>query len=191
MSANPNEAFSQVVIDFLLKDGGWDLCDGVSVRFEYRLPDGTKADYVLCDRHGRALAVIEAKCSAINPADVTGQARAYAEQLDVPYIFLANNREILFWEYRREAFPRAIKTFFRQDDLERRSATLRVRVDPLSVAIDDRIVDRDYQIECIDALCREMGQGRRKLLVEMATAPSRPARRLAARGSGKPWFSRS
>jgi type I restriction enzyme R subunit len=37
------------------------------------------------------------------------------------------------------------------------------------VAIDKRIVERDYQVECIDTLCREIGLGRRKLLVEMAT----------------------
>jgi len=30
-----------------------------AVRFEYVLPDKTKADYVLCDRHGRALAVLK------------------------------------------------------------------------------------------------------------------------------------
>lgn len=42
-----------------------------------------------------------------------------------------------------------------------------MRRDPVSVAIDRRIVERDYQIECIDTLCREIGLGRRKLLVEM------------------------
>jgi type I restriction enzyme R subunit len=37
------------------------------------------------------------------------------------------------------------------------------------VAIDRRIVERDYQIDCIDTLCKEIAAGRRKLLVEMAT----------------------
>ncbi len=48
------EAFSRVVIDAQLKDVGWNLTDGQSVRYEYQLPDGTFADYVLSDRHGRA-----------------------------------------------------------------------------------------------------------------------------------------
>lgn len=60
------EAFSRVVIDAQLKDVGWDLTDGHSVRYEYQLPDGTLADYVLCDRHGRAAAVIEAKRASVN-----------------------------------------------------------------------------------------------------------------------------
>lgn len=164
-----NEAFSRVKIDAQLKDRGWDVLNPNAVRFEVVLADQTKADYVLCDRHGRALAVIEAKKAAINPAEAEAQAKAYAVQLKVPYIFLANGEEIRFWEWQREAFPRAIKTFFSQGDLERRAATGQVRRDPLTVAIDQHIVERDYQTECIDTLCREIKGGRRKLLVEMAT----------------------
>ncbi|MBU3694070.1 MAG: restriction endonuclease subunit R [Rhodocyclaceae bacterium] len=167
--ATTNEAFSRVKIDAQLRDQGWDVLDTNSVRFEYVLPDRTKADYVLCDRNGRALAVIEAKKASLNPAEAEGQARAYAEQLDVPYVFLANGEEIRFWEWQREAFPRPVKTFFSQGDLERRSATAQVQTDPLSVPIDRHIVERDYQIDCIDTLCREIAAGRRKLLVEMAT----------------------
>lgn len=164
-----NEAFSRVKIDAQLKDQGWDVLNPNAVRFEYVLPDKTKADYVLCDRHGRALAVIEAKRAVINPAEAEVQAKAYAAQLKVPYVFLANGEEIRFWEWQREAFPRAIKTFFSQDDLERRAATGQVRRDPLTIGIDRHIVERDYQTECIDALCREINSGRRKMLVEMAT----------------------
>ena len=56
-----NEAFARVKIDALLAAHGWDVLDPNAVRFEVQLPDGTRADYVLCDRHGRSLAVIEAK----------------------------------------------------------------------------------------------------------------------------------
>lgn len=164
-----NEAFSRVKIDAQLKDQGWEVLNTNAVRFEYVLPDRTKADYVLCDRHGRALAVVEAKKAAINPAEAEAQARAYAEQIKVPYIFLANGDEIRFWEWEREAFPRPVKTFFSQADLERRAATAQVKRDVLTIPIDKHIVERDYQTECIDTLCREIKAGRRKLLVEMAT----------------------
>mgnify|MGYP002144492117 CR=1 FL=1 len=167
---NDNEARARVLIDTQLADLGWDIHDSNAVRYEVALPDrGGFADYVLCDRHGRALAVIEAKRFSTDPGSATAQARHYAEQLGVPYIFLANGRETLFWEWQREAFPRAVKTFFKQDDLERRAATLVLRVEPAGVPIDTRIAGRDYQIACIDTLCREMASGRRKLLVEMAT----------------------
>ena len=164
-----NEAFSRVIIDSQLIAQGWSLADGFSVRYEVVQQDGTRADYVLCDRHGRSLAVIEAKRFSVSPGDATEQAKNYARQLNVPYIFLANGNEIQFWEWQREAYPRPVKTFFKQDDLERRFATLQVARKPLSVPIDVKIAGRDYQQECIQTLCQEIEQGRRKLLVEMAT----------------------
>jgi type I restriction enzyme R subunit len=164
-----NEAFARAKIDALLKDTGWKLTDGISVRFEHVLQKSLRADYVLCDRHGRALAVIEAKRSSINPAEAAAQAKRYAEALDVPFIFLTNGETISFWEWRREAHPRAVKTFFSQADLERRHAAYGLRKDPLSVPIDGKIAGRDYQRDCIDTVCREMLLGRRKMLIEMAT----------------------
>lgn len=170
LPSGQKEAFSRVVIDAQLKDVGRDLTDGHSVRYEYQLPDGTLADYVICDRHGRAAAVIEAKRASENLHEAAAQGRAYAEQLhDVPYVFLANGDEILFWDYRAEAYPRKVASFYSQVDLERRYAKRQVRVDPLTRPVDTRIAGRDYQRDCIDALCREMNTGRRKLLVEMAT----------------------
>ena len=165
-----NEAFSRVIIDAQLKDQGWNTHDQNSVRFEYVLKNG-RADYALCDRHGRALAVIEAKRFSISPGEAAEQAKAYAKELNVPYIFLANGKEIRFWEWEREAFPRLVKTFFKQDDIERRFATRQVRQDPLAVPIDARIAGgrHQHQTDCINTLCREIVQGRRKLLVEMAT----------------------
>ncbi|WP_035383383.1 DEAD/DEAH box helicase family protein [Ferriphaselus sp. R-1] len=164
-----NEAFSRVIIDSQLSSQGWNLSDGISVKYEVVMPDGTKADYVLNDRHGRALAVIEAKRFSVSPDSASDQAKNYARQLDVPYIFLANGKEILFWEWRNEAFARPVKTFFKQDDLERRSATLKVSRKPTTVPIDVRVSGRDYQQECIQTVCREIESGRRKLLIEMAT----------------------
>ncbi|MFN3075748.1 MAG: type I restriction enzyme HsdR N-terminal domain-containing protein [Alphaproteobacteria bacterium] len=96
-----NETFSRVKVDAQLRDVRWKLTDGKSVRYEYILPDRTKADYMLTNRHGHSLAVIEAKRASINPVEAKEQALAYARQLGVPYIFLANGEEIWFWEYER------------------------------------------------------------------------------------------
>lgn len=163
------EAFSRILIDAQLADVGWKLADGSSVRFEDTLPDGTRADYVLCDRHGRALAVVEAKRSSVNAADAADQGRRYAGQLGVPFVFLANGSEVRFWDWQNEAHPRPVATFYSQADLERRIASRELRRNPLTVIIDKRIASRDYQHACIDTLCREIGLGRRSLLVEMAT----------------------
>ncbi len=163
------EAFARVKIDALLKDVGWNLTDGSSVLFEHALPDGTQADYVLCDRQGRPMAALEAKRASADPIAAQDQGRHYAEQLGVPFVFLSNGEEVRFLDRETDAHARTIAAFFSQDDLERRIAARRVRRDLADVAIDRKIVDRGYQIACIEALSAEISRGRRKLLVEMAT----------------------
>ena len=163
------EAFARVKIDALLKDAGWNLTDGSSVLFERALPDRTQADYVLCDRQGRPMAALEAKRASIDPIAAQDQGRHYAERLGVPFVFLSNGEEVRFLDRETDAHARQIAGFHAQDDLERRVAARRVRRDLSTVAIDRKVVDRDYQIECIKALSAEVSHGRRKLLVEMAT----------------------
>jgi type I restriction enzyme, R subunit len=167
-----NEAFARVKIDQLLRDTEWKLTDGRSVRFEYPLDDGGKADYALFDRQGRALAVLEAKRTSINLSTGEAQGRRYADQLAVPYIFLSNGEEVWFCDKGQDAHFRRVETVFSQDDLVRRKAARGIRRNPLDIAIDHRIAGgggRLYQTTCIDVLCREMVAGRRKMLVEMAT----------------------
>ena len=163
------EPFSRVKIDALLNDAGWDLTDGVSVLYEYTLPDGTRSDYVLCDRAGRPLAALEAKRPSIDPITAQDQGRHYAAELNVPFVFLSNGEEVWFLDTSADAHARKIAGFYSQDDLERRIATRQIRRDLSAVETDRRIVNRDYQLECINALCAEITLGRRNLLVEMAT----------------------
>ena len=163
------EAFARAKIDALLKDGGWDVTDATGISLEHTLPDGTRADYVLCDRAGRPMAALEAKRTGIDPISAQDQARHYAAQLGVPFAFLSNGEEVWFLDRDTDAHARQIAGFYSQDDLERRTAARGIRRDLATVPIDRRIVDRDYQTHCIDALSAEIGRGRRNLLVEMAT----------------------
>ena len=163
------EAFARVKIDGLLKDAGWNLSDGVSVLFEHALPDGTQADYTLCDRSGRPMAVLEAKRASIDPIAAQDQGCHYGEQLNVPFVFLSNGEEVRFLDRETDTHGREIAGFYSQDDLERRIAVRKIRRDLSGVTIDRRIVDRGYQIDCIEALSAEVSRGRRRLLVEMAT----------------------
>ena len=172
------EAFARVKIDALLKDASWNLTDGLSVLFEHALSDGTQADYVLCDRQGRPMAALEAKRASTDPITAQDQGRHYAEQLGVPFVFLSNGEEVRFLDRETDAHAREIAGFYAQDDLERRIAARRVRRDLTTVAIDRKIADRDYQIECIEALSAELSRGRRSLLVEMATGTGKT--RMAA-----------
>ena len=163
------EAFSRVKIDALLADAGWDLTDGTSVLFEHALGDGSRADYVLCDRAGRPMAVVDAKRTSVDPIAAQDQGRHYAEQLEIPFVFLSNGDEVWFLDRDADAHARAIATFYSQEDLERRVAARAVRRALADVPIARRIVDRGYQVDCIETLSDEVTRGRRKLLVEMAT----------------------
>lgn len=89
-----NEAFARVKIDALLAAQGWNTQDRNAVRYEVVVSDGTRADYVLCDRRGRSLAVVEAKRFSTSPGDAASQAKAYAQQLGVPFVFLCNGAEL-------------------------------------------------------------------------------------------------
>ena len=115
------------------------------------------------------MAALEAKRASIDPIAAQDQGRHYAVQLGVPFVFLSNGEEVRFLDRETDAHAREIAGFYAQDDLERRIAARRVRLDPSTVTIDRKIVDRNYQIECIEALSAEVSRGRRKLLVEMAT----------------------
>jgi type I restriction enzyme R subunit len=167
-----NEAFARIKIDQLLKDTDWRLTDGISVRYEYPLDDGGRADYALFDRQGRALAVLEAKSTSVSLSAGETQGRRYADLLDVPFIFLSNGEEIWFCDKGQDAHFRRIETVFSQDDLARRKAARDIRRSPLDIPIDSRIAGgggRLHQSACIEAVCREIVNGRRKMLVEMAT----------------------
>jgi len=167
-----NEAFARIKIDQLLKDTEWRLTDGISVRYEYPLDDGGRADYALFDRQGRALAVLEAKSTSVSLSAGEAQGRRYADLLDVPFIFLSNGEEIWFCDKGQDAHFRKIETVFSQDDLARRKAAGDIRRSPLDIPIDSRIAGgggRLHQSACIEAVCREITNGRRKMLVEMAT----------------------
>ena len=183
-----NEAFARIKIDQLLKDAEWRLTDGQSVRYEYPLDDGGKADYALFDRQGRAPAVLEAKSTSVNLSAGEAQGLRYAEQLGVPFIFLSNGEEIWFRDHGQDAHFRRVETIFGQDDLARRN--------PLDIAIDTRIAGgggRLHQTTCIDVVCREIAAGRRKMLVEMATGTgkTRTAAALLKRLFDANWATRA
>lgn len=191
-----NEAFARVRIDRLLGDAGWRLTDGLSVRYEYPLGDGGRADYVLFDRQGRALAVLEAKSTSVSLSDGEVQGLRYAGRLGVPFVFLSNGEEVWFRDTGLDAHFRRVETVFSQDDLARRKALNEVRRDPRSVPIDTRIAGgggRQHQVACIDTLCREIAAGRRRMLVEMATGTgkTRTAAALLKRLFDANWTARA
>jgi len=145
MNIYSSEADARIVIDDLLRQAGWDPADKSQVLTEFqigspiskfadpqaeygaglshRTPDGDeiptgRTDYVLLDRRGRPLAIIEAKRSAIEPYTAKQQALPYAKRIGSLFIFLTNGELIYFWDYRNDD-ARIVNSFFSRRDLER------------------------------------------------------------------------
>src|ERR1019366_10812788 len=120
MPARQNEAFSRILIDKALEFSGWDLLDPAQVVFELHGGAG-RADYLLKNKLGRTLCVLEAKREDLDPYDAKEQARGYAENLNAPFILLSNGREHWFWNFeradQRDAYR--IERLPSRDDLER------------------------------------------------------------------------
>ncbi len=92
MPSGQNEAFSRVLIDKALEFSGWNLLNPHEVRFELNGETG-RADYVLMEKRGGALCVLEAKREDVDPYDAKEQARGYAENLHAPFVILSNGKE--------------------------------------------------------------------------------------------------
>src|SRR3989338_6377644 len=113
------ETDARIIIDRLLREAGWDIEDMQQVSTEEAASDG-RADYLLKDQQGVPLAVIEAKRFSIEPNLAQEQAKAYAESINAPFIFLSNREIIYFWDYKNDS-ARLVDSFYSQEDLHRRN----------------------------------------------------------------------
>ncbi|HXQ36578.1 MAG TPA: DEAD/DEAH box helicase family protein [Anaerolineales bacterium] len=177
---NKSEAFSRILIDEELKYSGWDLRDTHQVRFEYHTHSGW-ADYLLMDKNGGVLCVLEAKKENLDPYDAKEQARGYAENLKAPFVILSNGKEHWFWNYERREEKDAyrIERLPSREDMERQRLKNLQPPRPLQTEkVDSNYIRRfrddirlhGYQVRALDEIARQFdNEKRRKFLLEMAT----------------------
>ncbi len=180
MTANQPEAFSRILIDKALEFSGWDLLDQKQVLFELHTGSG-RADYLLKDKLGRVLCVLEAKREDLDPYDAKEQARGYAGNLNASFVILSNGREHWFWNFERadQSDAYRIERLPSRDDLERLRLKNLQPPRPLQSEVIKPEYLRDlkhdltlrrYQIEAMDEIARLFDtSARRKFLLEMAT----------------------
>ena len=157
-----NEATTRSqLIDVDLARAGWSASKRTAIT-EYVLQvaeDETSygargfADYVLLGSDGKPLAVVEAKSTTCDVLAGKQQASHYADAIRSkfgcdPFIFLANGKEILFWD--RERYPpRKVAGFYTRDDLERLRHQRQYAKRLHEVDVNPDIAGRDYQNEAI------------------------------------------
>ena len=164
-------------IDVDLKLLGWVFGDDVKEEVPLEgMPNNAGvgyADYVLYGKDGLPLAVIEAKRTSKDPKSGIQQAKLYADCLETktgrrPIIFMSNGFETYIWDD-RSAPQRKVSGIFSKTDLEKLMSRRTQRKDLATIKVQDKITDRYYQKEAIQAVCDHIQKGHRKSLLVMAT----------------------
>jgi len=205
MSTHATEADARILVDDLLREALWDPADKSQVLTEVHIQNAKKmaagknqisetvsgfgsgqddtegksvtgrADYVLRNQNGRALAVIEAKKNAINPYVAKQQALPYAKALGAPFIFLTNGELIYFWDYQNDD-ARIVASFFSRRDLERLVESRQNRKPLATIDIPEYYIRqgetrrlRPYQQETMRAMDQAFELGKRRFLIELPT----------------------
>lgn len=167
----------RLYIDAMLTDAGW--IRGKNWLDEVELPGMPNksevgyADYVLYGDDGRALAVVEAKRTCVDPAKGRQQAKLYADIIEKqqgrrPVIFLTNGFEtrIVDGQYNE----RPVASIYAKRDLEKWFNLMQMRTSLKDAEVDKHIAGRYYQEGAVKAVCTSFDEGnRRKALLVMAT----------------------
>ena len=167
----------KVYIDTMLQDAGW--IEGRNWLNEVELPGMPNrsevgyADYVLYGDDGRALAVVEAKRTCVDPVKGRQQAKLYADIIEKqqgrrPVIFLTNGFETRISDGQ---YPeRRCAAIWSKRDLEKWFNLLRMHTHLKNVMVDKDIAGRYYQEGAVKAVCTSLDEkNRRKALLVMAT----------------------
>ena len=131
-------------------------------------------DYLLLDKWGKPLAIVEAKRTCIDPLIAAPtQVSQYADDIKAQtgqdvFIYLSNGYETWFWN--RPHHPqRQIKRFHTRENLEKMKWQNQHKRSLLDYKINTDILDRDKCVECALRVLEHFEKGHRKALVVMAT----------------------
>lgn len=217
--ANSKEAKARIKINKLLEAVGWRFFDDENGQANIQLEPNVKIsekdvdafgedfettkngfiDFLLLDKKGFPLVVLEAKKEEKNPLDGKEQARRYARELNVRFIILSNGNLHYFWDLER-GNPEIITEFPSQESFQHRKAFTpdnkkladenvnaeyiaitqkpNFKEDPLYQQEETRnkyLFDeglrilRPYQVKAIHALQRWAKDDKDRFLFEMAT----------------------
>ena len=170
-------------IDMYLREAGWEVLTQKGVVLPGKagieievgsMPNNAGVgycDYVLYDRAGKPLAVIEAKKTSKDPQVGRHQADLYAESLKEkfgykPVIYYTNGYEAHVID---GVYPdRKVTAFHTLEELER-MIQRRNRGDITDMAVKENIAGRPYQKMAITRMCERFNARHRRGLVVMAT----------------------
>jgi len=159
--ANGKEAQARIKINKLLEESGWRFEKDKHGPANIQLEAGVKyaelgddfehaetrdkrrgaIDFLLLDKDGRALVVVEAKKESIEPLSAKEQARTYARNVNARFIILSNGNIHYLWDT-KHGNPETISRFPTQE-----SITQYEKYIPNPIELADTPVDENYILE--------------------------------------------
>jgi type I restriction enzyme, R subunit len=208
------EARARIKINNLLQASGWRFFDDEKGRANIQLEPGVKyaelgddfeneahgfIDFLLLDKDGRALVVVEAKKESIDPLSAKEQARNYARNAGARFVILSNGNIHYFWDT-KHGNPDTISRFPTQDSITQYEKYIPNPAELAQTQVDQNYVVstqipsyasdplfqnestrteflknnnlkqlRPYQVQAIKALQESAKGGNQRFLFEMAT----------------------
>lgn len=150
------EASARIKINKMLEESGWRFEADSNGPANIQLEPGVKLsdlgndfenvttgfiDFLLLDKDGRALVVVEAKKESIDPLSAKEQARNYARNSNARFVILSNGNQHFFWDT-KHGNPDTISRFPTQD-----SITQYEKYIPNPEELSKIIVDENYIIQ--------------------------------------------
>lgn len=214
MKIMKKEASARIKINKLLEESGWLFEDCEKGKANIQLEPGVKyaelgddfekhvhgfIDFLLLDRDGRALVVVEAKKESIDPLSAKEQARNYARNVGARFIILSNGNIHYFWDT-KHGNPDIISRFPTQESISQYQAYTPNPEELAATPLDENYViesqmpsfDKDpsfidektrgeflknnnlkqlrpYQVQAVKHLQAAAKKGSQRFLFEMAT----------------------
>lgn len=208
------EAKARIKINKLLEESGWRFEDTSEGKMNIKLETGVKfealgddfekeskgyIDFLLLDKDGRPLVVVEAKRESIDPLFAKEQARNYARTSGARFVILSNGNLHYFWDT-KIGNPETISRFPTQDSITQYEKYIPNPGELVQMRLDENyIVEtqmpnyaqdpdfqnetsrprflkdnnlkqlRPYQLQAIRALQEAAKEERQRFLFEMAT----------------------
>src|SRR3989344_4969197 len=150
------EATARIKINKLLEESGWRFETDKNGPANIRLEPGVNlselgndfenvskgyVDFLLLDKDGRALLVVEAKRESVDPLSAKEQARNYAHNTNARFVILSNGNIHYFWDT-KHGNPDTISRFPTQD-----SITQYEKYTPNPLELAQTPIDQNYIVE--------------------------------------------
>ncbi len=211
---NSKEASARIKINKLLEESGWRFDDSEKGKANIRLEPGVRyaelgddfenethgfIDFLLLDKDGRALVVVEAKKESIDPLSAKEQARNYARNVGARFVILSNGNIHYFWDT-KHGNPDTISRFPTQESITQYEKYTPNPAELAQTVLDENYIVstqiptfatdpafqdestrteflrnnklqqlRPYQVQAIKALQESAKNGNQRFLFEMAT----------------------